>query len=102
MDGSGGHFDKGRWVEDEKPSPADPINMEYNEIEKRLKSAAAQVGRGIDELIEAGKDLIGSQEGKQLLGKKLDQITGDIIHSFEDIRREGTDLLNQAMGRLFK
>jgi len=102
MDKSDGHFDKGRWVKDENPPDKTSVTEDYHEIEERLKAAVTQVGRGIDELLGAGSDLIGSQEGRQLLGRKLDNVTGEIITSFEEIRKEGINILNLAKDRIFK
>ncbi len=100
MGESGGHFDKGRWVEDAAPEPSSEDNQE--DLEIRLRSAAGQIGRGIDELLAAGSDLIGTQEGRQHLGKKLDQITGDVLQVCDDIRREGIEFINQARDRIMK
>ncbi len=100
MGDSGGHFEKGRWVEDDSPAPSSSDTQD--DIETRLRSAAGQIGRGIDELLAAGSDLIGTQEGRQHLGRKLDQITGDLIRVCEDIRREGVEFINQARDRIMK
>ena len=100
MGESGGHFDKGRWVEDAASEPSSEDNQE--DLEIRLRSAAGQIGRGIDELLAAGSDLIGTQEGRQHLGKKLDQITGDVLQVCDDIRREGIEFINQARDRIMK
>lgn len=100
MGESGGHFDNGRWVEDTEPeseSKTDQI-----EIEERLKSAAGKVGKGIDEIIELGSDLLNTNEGRQQLGKRLDQVTGELINTLEDIRREGIDFINRARDRIIK
>ncbi len=64
MGDSGGHFEKGRWVEEERHVPSSADNQD--DIETRLRSAAGQIGRGIDELLAAGGDLIGTQEGRGL------------------------------------
>jgi len=100
MGESGGHFDKGRWVEDAAPEPSSADQKE--DPETRIRSAAGQIGRGIDELLAAGSDLIGTQEGRQHLGKKLDQITGDVLQVCDDIRREGIEFINQARDRIMK
>jgi hypothetical protein len=86
MGDSGGHFEKGRWVEDDSPAPSSSDTQD--DIETRLRSAAGQIGRGIDELLAAGSDLIGTQEGRQ--------------HVCEDIRREGVEFINQARDRIMK
>jgi hypothetical protein len=99
---SKGHFDKGRWVDDKDSSFSSPGPAKYSDIEDRLRSAGTQVGRGLDELIGAGNDLLTTQEGRQLLGKKLDTITGEIITTFEEIRDEGINFINKACDRIFK
>jgi hypothetical protein len=100
MGESGGHFEKGKWVEDAAPESSSPgVN---DDIETRLRSAAGQIGRGIDELLEAGGELIGTKEGRQQLGRRLDEVTGDLIRICEDIRREGRDFINQARDRIMK
>jgi len=100
MGESGGHFENGRWVLD---TPEDaPSSEPKEEIEARLRSAAGQIGRSIDELFAAGSELIGSPQGRQYLGKKLDQVTEDVIRACEEIRREGTELIDQARDRMKK
>lgn len=100
MGESGGHFENGRWVEN---TPEEQVPSEPQEnIEVRLRSAAGLIGRGIDELLSAGSDLISSQEGRQHLGRKLDQITGDVVQVCEEIRREGIEFINQARDRIIK
>lgn len=101
MGASGGHFDNGRWVENEEPESSPPAGADEN-IETRLRSAAGQIGKGIDELISAGSELIGTPEGRQVIGKKLDGICGDIIRSCEEIRQESIDFINQARDRINK
>ena len=100
MGDSGGHFDKGRWVEDAASEPSSEDHQE--DLEIRLRTAAGQIGRGIDELLATGSDLIGTQEGRQHLGRKLDQITGEVMQICEDIRREGIEFINQARDRIMK
>jgi len=100
-----GHFDKGRWVSDpadaDGPSSSEPQD-DMEAMEARLRNAAGQIGRGIDELLSAGSDLIGTQEGRQHLGRKLDRISGDLMSACEEIRREGIEFINQARDRIMK
>lgn len=100
MEESGGHFENGRWVLDtpEDVTPSEP----KEEIEARLRSAAGQIGKSIDELFAAGSELIGSPQGRQHLGEKIDQITGDVIRTCEEIRREGIEFINLARDRIKK
>lgn len=100
MGASGGHFENGRWVEE--PDTADSGSLEDTDIEIRLRTAAGQIGKGIDELLAIGSELIGSQEGRQHIGRKLDQITGDIMNTCEEIRREGMDFINRARDRIIR
>lgn len=100
MGESGGHFDNGRWVEDSKPESQPKTDQV--EIEERLKSAAGKVGKGIDEIFAIGNDLLNTPDGRQHLGKKLDQVTGELITTLEDIRREGIDFINRARDRIIK
>lgn len=100
MGESGGHFDKGRWVEETEQE--NQPETDQVEIEERLKTAAGKVGKGIDEIIEIGSDLLTSPEGRQQLGKKLDKVTGELITTLEDIRREGVDFINRARDRIIK
>jgi len=100
MGESGGRFDNGRWVKDTEPE--NQPKTEQVEVEDRLKSAAGKLGKGIDEIIEIGNDLLNSPEGRQQLGKKLDQVTGELIITLEDIHREGIDFINRARDRIIK
>lgn len=100
MGESGGHFDKGRWVEDAASEPS--LTEEYEDIETRFRSAAGQIGRGIDELLAAGNDLVSTREGRQHLGRRLDEVTGNLIKVCEEIRRDGIDFINQARDRIMK
>jgi len=105
MGESGGHFESGRWVKvtPEEPSPEEPTPSEpQDDIEARIKSAAGHIGRGIDELIAAGSDLIGTPEGRLHLGKKLDTITGDLHQVCDDLIRDGMEYINQARDRIMK
>ena len=105
MGAQGGHFENGRWVEGtpEEPSSAEPSTSEpQDDIEARLRAAAGQIGRGIDDLIAAGSDLFGTPEGRQHLGKKMDQITGDLIQACDDLKRDGKEYFNQARDRIMK
>ncbi|PWR74621.1 hypothetical protein ACKUB1_01275 [Methanospirillum stamsii] len=100
MGASGGHFDKGRWVDDREPeSPSEDVN---DTIETRLRFAAGQIGKGIDELFSAGSDLFSTQEGRLALGRKLDGICSDIVQSCEEIRQESIEFINQARDRIIK
>ncbi len=99
MGASGGHFEKGRWVED---GVSEPSHTGGHDIEDRLRSAIGLIGRGIDELLFAGSELIGTQEGRAELGRKLDLITADLITICENIRRDGVDFINQARDRIMK
>ena len=100
MGDSGGHFENGRWVEDSRLSP-EPDRLEES-IESRLRSAAGQIGKGVDELLSAGSDLINTQEGRKALGKTLDGICGDILKTCDEIRQESIEFINQARDRFMK
>ncbi|NLV27862.1 MAG: hypothetical protein GXY48_11980 [Methanomicrobiales archaeon] len=100
MGASGGHFDSGRWVEDKEPESA-PAGVDEH-IETRLRSAAGNIGKGIDELISAGADLINTPEGRQTIGRKLDGICGDIMQTCDDIRQESMEFIKQARDRIIK
>lgn len=100
MGAPGGHFDNGKWVKDTVPETPSAGNTEN--IETRLRSAAGQIGKGIDELISAGSDLLNTPEGRQTLGRKLDGICGDIFRTCDDIRQESVEFINQARDRIMK
>ena len=100
MGASGGHFKNGRWVEE--PDTTYSGSQQDTDIDIRLRTAAGQIGKGIDELFAIGSELIGSQEGRQHIGRKLDQITGEIMNTCEEIRREGMDFINRARDRIIR
>jgi len=76
-----GHFDKGVWVEDPAPAPA----QQEHPIDVRLANATKSVLSAMDEFARASRDLVTTDEGKKHIENTVRDTTAHVQKSFDDI-----------------
>lgn len=76
-----GHFDKGVWVDDPVPAPA----QEQHPIDVRLANATKSVVSAMDEFAKATRDLVATEEGKKHIENTVRDTTAHVQKSFDDI-----------------
>jgi hypothetical protein len=75
-----GHFDKGVWMEDPAPSPA-----QEQPIDVRLANATKSVISAMDDFAKATRDLVTTEEGKKHIENTVKDTTAHVQKSFDDI-----------------
>lgn len=67
MTQNGGHFEKGRWVEDEEPAPETPSGPSVDDL---VDEASSSVRRAVRDVTALGRHLFLTDEGRGHLEKK--------------------------------
>ncbi len=92
---SEGHFEKGRWVEDAEKN--DHSNDQNDDINSRFKEATASFGKGLDDLLSVGRELVTTEEGRRHIGKSMDKAGADIMTALEDAARSASDYIGSIL-----
>ncbi|MFH0967796.1 MAG: hypothetical protein V1862_08960 [Methanobacteriota archaeon] len=92
---STGRFEKGRWVEDTEPISSSPEH-EVN-LEDRVAAARSSFGKGLDDLLTVGRDLLTTDEGRRHIGRTMDKASGDIMVRLEDTAKVATDYISSLL-----
>ena len=87
-----GRFDKGRWVQEDQSASSPSLHV--NDLEERVAAARSTFGKGLDDLLAVGRDLITTEEGRKHIGKTMDKASEDIMARLEDSAKAATDYLN--------
>ena len=92
---SPGRFEKGRWVEEpEQPLPS----MDQNsDLQERVAQARSSFGKGLDDLLSVGRELITTEEGRRHIGKTMDKASGEIMVSLEEAAKAATDYISSLL-----
>ena len=77
-----GHFEKGLWVEENKPSVT---HTSGNVIDKRFSDATQSLIASVNDVMKVTHDLITTEEGKQYIEKTLKDTQAQIQKSFDEI-----------------
>jgi len=94
-----GHFEKGLWVEDLKPT-APQANDEA--IDKRLSDATRAVISSIDNVMTVTHDLLATDEGKQYIEKTIKDTQAQIQQSFDTMISRVKNELDKTKAELDK
>jgi archaellum component FlaC len=88
MGESGGHFERGAWVEDKDEGPANAaadIRAEVDPMEKRVREVSSLVSTSFSELIALARDLIATPEGQAHIRSRLEGVSSEIERALSDI-----------------
>ena len=77
-----GHFEKGKWVEENEPSVT---HTGGNVIDKRFSDATQSLISSVNDVMKVTHDLITTEEGKQYIEKTLKDTQAQIQKSFDEI-----------------
>jgi hypothetical protein len=77
-----GHFEQGRWVEENEPAVT---ALPGTVIDKRLTDATKSILSSIDDMISVTHDLVTTEEGKQYIEKTMKETHRHVQKSFDDI-----------------
>lgn len=90
-----GRFEKGRWVEENE---GDDIGLKHQDcLEDRLAAAKKNLGKGLDEILSVGQELVTTEEGRKHLGRSMDQTCNQIMGALEDTARKANDFINTLL-----
>lgn len=92
-----GRFEKGRWVPDSQPDS--PPSDQSNSLEERVAAARKSFGKGLDDILAIGHDLISTEEGRQHIGRTMDKATEDIMAKLEESAQAATDYINSIFNQ---
>jgi hypothetical protein len=92
---SDGRFEKGRWVEEEQPSS--PPSVHDTNLEDRVTAACSSFGKGLDDLLAVGRDLLTTEEGRTHIGKTMDKASEEILNRLEETAKAATDYINNLL-----
>ncbi|PKL60620.1 MAG: hypothetical protein CVV33_01725 [Methanomicrobiales archaeon HGW-Methanomicrobiales-4] len=92
---SGGRFEKGRWVEETLP-PSSPSEHDGN-LEGRVAAARSSFGKGLDDLLAVGRDMVTTEEGRRHIGRTMDKASEDIMARLEDTAKAATDYISSLL-----
>ena len=87
-----GRFEKGRWVTESQP--ASPPSDQDTNLEERVLIARASFGKGLDDLLAVGRDLVTTDEGRRHIGRTMDKVTEDIMAKLEVSAKAATDYMS--------
>lgn len=90
-----GRFEKGRWVTEPLPEATSETTPER--LEERVTSARTSFAKGLDELIAVSKDLVTTEEGRQVIGRSMDKAGAEIMGSLEDATKKATDYFSTLL-----
>lgn len=65
-----GHFEKGRWVEEEEPAPETPSAPSAPSVDDLIDEASQSVRRAVGDVTALGRHLFLTEEGRGHLEKK--------------------------------
>jgi len=87
-----GHFEKGRWVEDEEIAgnsapgqAADEKTGNIDEFDEKIIELKSSISKNLTDLFGVGKALITTEEGREHLSKKVKRAEEKIDKTIEDI-----------------
>jgi septation ring formation regulator EzrA len=90
-----GHFEHGRWIEDEAPDAAGQNSDEkVTDINARIKSVHSDISRVLEDVLSLGKDIVKTEEGKQHIEDQVKKARADIAKA--DITSTLNHLVNEA------
>ena len=87
-----GRFEKGRWVEE--PSEQVYQSEIRDDLEKRVTDARHSFGKGLDDLLLVGRDLLTTEEGRRHIGRTMDKAGEEIMVTLEDTAKKATDYIS--------
>jgi len=88
----GGRFEKGRWVEE--PSVEASSSDSQEDLTERLTEAKASFGKGLDDLLAVGRDLLTTDEGRRHIGRSMDQAGAEIMGTLEETAKKATEYIS--------
>jgi len=89
-----GRFEKGRWVEEkQEPSPS----IHEPELEQRVAAARISFGKGLDDLLSVGRDLLTTEEGRKHIGRTMDKASSEIMVTLEDNAKKATEYISSLL-----
>ena len=77
-----GHFEKGCWVVESKPTAT---KLDENVIDKRFNEATQAVISSVNDVMKVTHDLVTTKEGKQYIEKTINDTQMQIQKSFDGI-----------------
>ena len=87
-----GRFEKGRWVDEpESSSPPGDLNKD---LQERVAAARTSFGKGLDDLLSVGKELVTTEEGRRHIGKNLDKAGEEIMSTLEEAAQSASEYIN--------
>lgn len=89
----GGRFEKGRWVEE----PTKQASGSQEDLTERLSEAKASFGKGLDDLLSVGRDLLTTQEGRRHIGRSMDQAGAEIMGTLEETAKKATEYISSVL-----
>jgi len=91
----GGRFEKGRWVDEPSGQASDSVSGD--ELSERLAVAKASFGKGLDDLLAVGRDLLTTDEGRRHIGRSMDQAGAEIMGTLEETARKATEYISGVL-----
>jgi len=93
-----GHFEKGLWVEDPAPAPA----QEGQLFDARFNAATKSVISAMDDFAKVTRDLVTTEEGKKHIEKTVKDTTAHVQKSFDDILARAKSEVEKAAAEMKK
>jgi hypothetical protein len=90
-----GRFEKGRWVEEPETSASSgDLN---DDLHERIASAKVSFGKGLDDILSVGRELVTTDEGRRHIGKAMDKAGGEIMSALEEAARSASEYINSIL-----
>jgi hypothetical protein len=90
-----GRFEQGRWIEEQDAAPS--VSMDGDVLEDRLVAAKKSFGKGLDDILSIGHELLTTEEGRRHLGRSMDKTCNEVIGTLEETARKASELLNSLL-----
>jgi len=90
-------------VEDTDGSPGEFSSSDNDSgLEEKVTAAKISFGKGLDDLLCVGKDLLTTEEGRKHIGKTMDSATREIMGTLDEAARQATDYVNSLLEKTRK
>jgi hypothetical protein len=92
-----GHFEKGVWVVESKPSAT---QTDGNVIDKRFTESTKAFISSVNDVMKVTHDLVTTKEGKQYIEKTINDTQMQIQKSFDGIIKSVKDELDKNLNKI--
>jgi len=96
-----GCFENGRWIEGGRAGAAGSDSAEGNvNFSARIAEVRADVSRVLGDVLSLGKEIFGSEEGRQHIESQMKKVGDDISETLSTLGNEATKSFEEAFDKM--